>query len=384
MRRLVPSLTFALLVSGVHAGSQLWEGSVKLQAPHPVEYLALDASGYAASDNATHDAITKRYVAMFPKEGPGAAKLWPDKTISYCYNTQESSDRLADYFFEATRKWQRAQLLHDVYKYVEAAKPGPDCVNNPQRSKMLVISYNTDGKLETTLGMRSLDSRDATNKGPSMTLSDKTSIGMLDITANIAHEIGHAWGLTHEHQNIYFWLPDLGEGPMSSAPFTEANFNCKALKDYLEVYNRVAKDAPDDVRDLCRSRNVAARHGFSAAEWLPIREQMTLETGRFNRGSDDVDWESIMIYPSGAGGSGEAAPPAAGQALDANDHRQNVLTRRDGSRIKANHDPSSRDVQGIRRLYEDNSFPQGNPVLPNSKESKFFPKFTKMFKKDKC
>lgn len=38
-----------------------------------------------------------------------------------------------------------------------------------------------------------------------MNLSDRTDVGMLDVVANDAHELGHAWGLLHEHQNPAFW-----------------------------------------------------------------------------------------------------------------------------------------------------------------------------------
>ncbi|KZL71574.1 hypothetical protein CI238_12142 [Colletotrichum incanum] len=381
------SLALTLLIAGfgVQAGNPVWESTVKLQAPHPVEQLAVDVAGYAIRDNATHaQAMAKRYVAMRPQAGPGKAKLWPDKTISYCYATEEARTILYDYLLAATREWQRKGLFRDVYKYSEVADPGASCTGNSQREKILVISYNNLGLLSTTLGQPSLDDNDEDYKGPNMALSERNDVGMLDVVSNIAHELGHAWGLTHEHQNPYFWAPPLGYGSFANSPFNEDTFNCEALKDYEEIHRKVQVDAPSEVWLLCSNRRVASRHGFSAAEFLPILEDMQFEVTDHNAGYGGVDWDSLMIYPSGAGGKGSAAPPAAGQDQDANDHRENVLLRKDGQKIKAHFEPSDRDVQGIRKLYEDSSFPEGQPVLPNNPKSKWYSKLTGKFKKDKC
>ena len=124
--------------------------------------------------------------------------------------------------------------------------------------------------------------------------------------------------------------------------------------------------------------------GFSAAEWLPILEQMTPEYGQRQGSYRNLDWSSIMLYPSGAGGIGDAAPPGHGQEMDANDHRQPVLLRLDGQKMHPNYDLSERDVSGIKKIYDDDSFPQGLPVLPNDSKSKHFARFKKIWKKDKC
>jgi hypothetical protein len=58
--------------------------------------------------------------------------------------------------------------------------------------------------------------------------------------------------------------------------------------------------------------------------------------------------------------------------------------RRDGQKIQANFDPSERDVQGIKKLYEDKSFPQGIPILPHDPQHKFYDRAVDAFKQLKC
>ena len=87
-----------------------------------------------------------------------------------------------------------------------------------------------------------------------------------------------------------------------------------------------------------------------------------------------VDWQSIMLYGSGNGGTGTAQP--------GNDQRALVLVKHDGSRIEPNLIPSERDLAGLRRLYSDptNAHP---PNLPNEAGSSDGSRFMSIFRRDK-
>ncbi|KJZ70861.1 hypothetical protein HIM_09726 [Hirsutella minnesotensis 3608] len=378
-------LAVALLVAQALAGSQSWEAVVRLQEPSSTETIPLDAAGYAEKGHPSHEGHIKRFIGMKPSDGLTNSKLWHDKTISYCFETKTARDKLIGHFVEATHKWREAGLHRDVYKYVEAAKPGRDCSMNSQRDRLLVIRYDAE-KLLTTLGMRPPDEA-AGLEGPTMILSDQDNLGTLDVTANVAHEIGHAWGLVHEHQNKYFWTSGLGQGGPKKPPFGDDSFYCNNLKDYQKAFERVSKSHGEvEAARLCMSQAAADRYGFSGAEWLPMLRDNFVYSDKNGLGLSygDVDWASIMIYPSGAGGEGSAGPASPGQPIDANDHRKPVLLRRDGKKFRGNFDPSEEDIRGLRNMYEDRGFPHGEPLLPSDKRSKHFDKIMGIFKKDKC
>lgn len=74
--------------------------------------------------------------------------------------------------------------------------------------------------------------------------------GFGDTVANLAREMGHAFGLVHEHQR-----PDAGKGvPRSS-------FACENLGEHQSY-----KDRHYDMKDLCSNLNLAANAGFSAMD----------------------------------------------------------------------------------------------------------------------
>ncbi|KAB5570386.1 hypothetical protein GE09DRAFT_1217824 [Coniochaeta sp. 2T2.1] len=375
---------------GGQAGSPAWESAFKPQPPHPVERLDVDEAGYAVRDNVTHDVIVRRYMSILPGNSPAPENPWPDRTIRYCFEDELAKSRMQDILDEAIRLWQDAGLLDSVYTYDEVTGPGAGCTGHPQRAQTLVIRYNNQGRLRSTIGLPAADGLNPDLTGPYMDVTDDPNVGMLSPTASIAHELGHVWGLYHEHQNRFYWVdgPYRGEIPEGNDAFGDglAVFNCAALSDYAAVMQRIDVAYPgqanEGVRkkvkeDVCQDINMASLWNFDGARsWLPRTEMnIHMEELAYSK----VDWSSIMLYPSGNGGLGNAAPPPQGQPQGVNDHRQAVLLKADGQRIEHNLAPSERDVLGIRKLYGDEQFPQGVPTLPNDKKHKFYAKLGKLF-----
>lgn len=206
--------------------------------------------------------------------------------------------------------------------------------------------------------------------GPTMILTDDETMGMLDKVANYAHELGHAWGLHHEHQNPYFW--ESAYGNQNGDIFGASNFNCQNLKDYATVQAKVqAKIDADpsglgevlygkDFQLVCTSRAKAKDYKFSAYDYLPIPlgELLVPDSSTTN-----VDWESLMIYPSGGGGSGDAQ--AGGP-----DNRLPILHQPNGDPIAIHLNPSAGDVAGLQTLYAQEAVTDDGPLLDDPKNKK--------------
>ncbi|KAI8207621.1 hypothetical protein K4K54_004855 [Colletotrichum sp. SAR 10_86] len=372
---------------GVQAGSRQWSRNVILEPPHPSTNIMLDATGHAVADESTHERLLqKRYVAI---NGNGDTQRWPDRTISYCFANKEARTKLHEGMLEATQRWRHAGLSELAFKYKQVAEPGRACTNHPQRSVILVVALAEGFRAHQ--GIPNINANQENYQGPVMELSMRTDIGMLDWVGNIAHEIGHAWGLAHEHQNMNFWKRKTAEGDVENgygsgdgALFSAAQFDCTALQDYETIHEQVKKDKPEDVPKLCTNNRIAKAHDFSAFQWLPDPSSWLNRQSTGRASGVSIDWKSIMLYPSGAGGIGSASPPGGGQPLDTNDRRRSVLVRRDRSTFTGNREPSEDDVKGIESIYKDENFANGEAMLPSDKKHEHFAKFKTLAKKVKC
>ena len=330
----------ALLASPVLGGSRRWEVS----APS------------ADRDTLGMMEIEKRAISFRPTGGETGHYTWPDRTLTYCFADEDTRVRLRGIVEHAmTTTWGALVQLGFRYRELDVERCNRDRIN------CLKIYYNNAGRLSTTVGMQPVDERwnrnnpNAAVHGPSMHLSTREDVGMLDAVANVAHELGHAWGLYHEHQNPNFWVttfedtfpddpraprwPSLnGDVPM----FTPANFHPENLADYNRAYAAAARleARGGQYADLTRTFSTIQSHarlvGFSASDWLPMsRGVPTISDAQF-------DPYSIMLYPSGAGGIRDAPTP---------DGRRNVLTYPNGSLLRVNLGPSRRDIERLRQLY---------------------------------
>ncbi|KAI6779852.1 uncharacterized protein J7T54_003776 [Emericellopsis cladophorae] len=308
-----------LLAVPVYAGSRQWEASVPL----------------AAARNSS-SSIEKRAISFKPSAGKKGHHTWPDKEIKFCFADAEARDRLRGPMEHAMQTtWGALRDLGFSYEEVSLPECDRDRINH------LKVHYNDRGKLTTTIAKPVVDADwnrenpDRQLDGPAMHLSTPESIGMLDLNANVAHELGHAWGLYHEHQNPNFWVTsvtdafpeDPEEGPWFNLNgqypiFTPQQFNCRALSDYGAALERA--------KELEATGN-AAYEGITAP---------------FPHIADtQFDPDSIMLYPSGAGAVRPGNSP---------DGRQDVLTLADGKRMKPNVVPSAMDIERLRVLYSVN------------------------------
>ncbi|KAI4911220.1 hypothetical protein J4E85_011358 [Alternaria conjuncta] len=370
-------IAIILLVSAetVHGGSRSWESKAPNQRANPTPYyedlLTLNSTS----------TLVKR--AMSIKSSPGdnsVARIWPNKEIRWCFE-EPPSPSFRGQWETALKSWP-GLLRHDfTYKEVD----DDVCKSESERSSVLHVRYNNRGVLKSTNGIPAIDaaadkSDPDTILGPYTMLSDKEGVGQGDVVANMAHEIGHIWGLHHEHQIPYYWEKSLEhtfdqwnfpeENPGRVKRFQTNGFICSNLKDYDDIYGgleakvnaatgNVKKDLQADLDRLCKSRVVASTYKFSAVEWLPLEHTANLVI------DSDFDPKSIMLYPSNAGGKGGFG-----------DDREDVMKYSDDTVIPPRWWPSPMDYERLIKLY-------GSPALSTLEvphTSKSSPNFN-LFKK---
>ncbi|PYH81905.1 hypothetical protein BO82DRAFT_364784 [Aspergillus uvarum CBS 121591] len=282
----------------------------------------------ASTDTTSSHSNSNRTSATFQKRGYPVVKssVWPNAKITYCFADPNARSKLKSIVPKAWGMWLNAGASAKFE--MEEGETTYCTVAN--RDSYLLISYNDEHKLVTTPGSIAGLGQD----GPSMTLDPSDGFGTGKGMSNIAHEIGHAWGLLHEHQRPSLWTRDFG-GTGQRNVFA---FNCQNLKDYAAI---AAKGNDMDRACHYMQSAVTANGGpFSALDMLPDNR------GRDSGTADVVDWDSIMIYGSTAG-----AATANGQLL-------NTLTKADGTTYGYNTWPSIGDVNTLNTLYADELDPK--------------------------
>jgi hypothetical protein len=357
-------LTFLSINVPVLAGSRGWQPAV------------VDKPG-----------LNRRWATIPLQSTTAKTEPWPNRKITYCLDDDSFGDgkdkdknkkKMRKAIHDAHKLWKQSGLSDD-FKISEGADEF--CKDHGNRKEFLLVTLGD--YLATTPGYPKKD----TEHGASTTLSFRTDIGMLDIVPNIAHELGHAWGMYHEHQNPYFWSSDVigAEGGTVFGPANDGNWKCEHLKDYAKFVDGKYIGLPNDVgrvysrEELCNSYALASLAGFSAAEYLPMAAgNLDVEISSA-AGVGSVDWDSIMLCkaspflmvfhlliqcsldPSGAGGIGsnEAQESDGDKRLSIlerpPDDGHGELRRReaDRTRITKNKVPSPRDIVGMTHLYGD-------------------------------
>lgn len=342
-----PWLIFLLaLTLCVNAGNSAWE-----------------APSHGTFGQSAASSFKKRYFTIETNDGRN--QLWDKGIIRYRFESPETKDKVFPNLEAAKNLWYASTLPETGFSYTEVSEEDLE----KDRANTLLIKFNDEGILNTTPGRPRLDARESSYKGPTMHLSDRIDVGMLDVIANYAHELGHAWGMLHEHQNPAFW----GQ-PYSNVGTSVFRLNCQNLKDWQEVSGRLTD--PADQTLSCRDMAFAQEQKFSASEFLPMTGSGTFSEPILAADDSDVDWKSIMLYPSGAGGRGLAGP--------GNDQRLSVYVKAsDGSSISINKQPSIRDVEGLMKIYARDDKNE-KPVLISQGESSKQGLFKKIVKRQKC
>ncbi|KAF5970875.1 zinc-dependent metalloprotease [Fusarium coicis] len=302
-----------LFVCCAQAGSQLWEAS-------------------HATLKRTNCALLKRAVSLKASDNDdnAGAYRWPKKTISYAYRNDEAEDKLKTIFEDAKSLWN--QLIVKGFKYEKLSRS--EC--RARRKECLLIHYNDQGVLSTTVGLRPLDED---FEGPNMHLSDKRDVGNLKELAmqHMSLDMLGVCGMSTKCQNG----TDLMTG----------DYHCENLKDYEEALDKMAEDLglqsreelPEiEVNKLCRLQGTAENYRFSAFDWVP--------SWKGGMDPDDTfDKRSLMLYPSGAGGKGDVI--FGDTSDDVEDGRLPVMIFPDGKLIPTRGRPSDQDIEKLIWLY---------------------------------
>ncbi|KAI6351486.1 hypothetical protein MCOR25_009898 [Pyricularia grisea] len=371
---------FLAVLAGVHpvqGGSAAWQPQLRHINKRDVVIQA-DPSGHAVKDALVrrHLAVKKRYLTIDPNLGD--SKPWPDKTIKYCYESKAARRNLHSYFVQAANMWKTAGLASGVYKYSEVADPGTSCTGHQDRDKILVVRITPDDEqpgIETSAGYATLGIEPvnaATDYvGPEMYINtDLRAVeGRTRFIGTVAHEIGHVWGLYHEHQNPMFWQSpySLHDGKVFGD-----HWYCSRVRGYQDSVDIIRAKFPDDpvkvqqqTENMCKWSSFAQDYKFAGANYLPEQSQAgklyPAEIPRRGATNEHVDWDSIMIYNGG-----------------------DFMLKNDGSPVHENNKPSQADVTGIRRIYEDSFSSHEFPTLANSKKSKWYTKWKEMMKRAYC
>ncbi|KAG7286883.1 hypothetical protein NEMBOFW57_009201 [Staphylotrichum longicolle] len=356
-----------LAATGVEAGSRLWQ-------PRITHAKAAVAAGIAVRDlsgvtniyfNGTNFSSTqhghqKRYFGLnTPSGSSDYPRLWPNGNIDACFDTAththngvngvSTRDILYDNLIAARELWRQAGLddKGGSFQFNILADNDPGCAR-ALRSTHLLIIYAGENvrKMSSTVGViQPLGEPGGTGPslylGPSMTLTDILDIGMMNVVANYAHEMGHVWGLHHEHQNPKWWTTPFSDTERDKIYFSEANFHCENLADFADHMVGYSPTGPEAWRytnernSLCRKHAYAERSKFAGGiNYLPMDSE-----GMIDGDKSEPDWDSIMLYPSNAGGRTVGGV------------KQNVITKPNGDLIQPNSKPSQQDVKGLKKMY---------------------------------
>ncbi|KAH7076235.1 hypothetical protein FB567DRAFT_596850 [Paraphoma chrysanthemicola] len=168
--------------------------------------------------------------------------------------------------------------------------------------------------------------------------------------AALAHELGHIFGLYHEHQR-----PDRDHW---------VRFNCAALPGYDRAKEMVTREGNHDMKEVCSNGALAATYSFGAVksfDTIPHLDPGSEHVGKdwwwFQHYADrDYDDQSIMHYDSDADywrNDDELLRVrlAKWHKRGADFNPPTKFSKDDLEYCYVNFQPSQKDVDGIKKLY---------------------------------
>ncbi|KAI9724369.1 MAG: hypothetical protein M1812_000437 [Candelaria pacifica] len=243
-------------------------------------------------------------------ETRAAGLPWPNNLLRYCFENRGTEDALDSIVDAAWSLWRTSGVRTLDKQKINSCETGE---NNYWPLK---IMRNNRRLLKATMGAKP---GRGDNIDPANYLKfDETNVGTLgfqDNVINMAHELGHAIGLHHEHQR-----PDAAQ---------HVKFECKNLEDYEDK-----KSEGENMPNICSNRQQAASAIFKAFEFIPIPDAGGLYYG------DAYDTKSIMHY-----GTYFASKVPSGI------FKKKVLTDLGGHALFQATRPSAGDIARINILY---------------------------------
>ncbi|KAF9887253.1 hypothetical protein FE257_010381 [Aspergillus nanangensis] len=284
---MILAILLSLLLSSVDAGHPKWEPSVS-----NVKWVHQDV-----------------FKTRFHR--------WLNSRIEYCFDTEETKGILGPSVENGLEYWHHAGLSEE-FQMIEIERQA--CLGR-SRPTSLVISLSQDGSISSTIGVDPNDPAE-------MILANPAQLSPERIIPIVAHEIGHVFGLYHEHQDPRFW--DSG----NQGPFI---FYCDRLRGYQEILQRLGFIGVWGKDGVCTNSRAAGREGFSSSNFLPEPPEMTVSSNGWHANDGDVDWKSLMLYE--------------GSAFCANRNEPALVRRSTGEPTPLNLAPSEGDIEGLNHMY---------------------------------